>query len=234
MWPRSLVGRRPTDICEARVRIPSKCESYQAFFSAIAFTATFLQISYLKFYNYGNLISRVLNFAIVVRRYFAGLHIRDFNARPALLKRRHAMRAKFFFWLGWDRTIWVTCFFNFVKEKEHQLSKFQTKILSNGKQMRPFYFLWNKHRHTYFVICCHCYLNNFKVAGNSFPRRLLTTFKALKNRLSFFAVKPIFARRDQRIDVWDSGRCMTTATIMLMLWRIPVNQFLRTVSKIYR
>ena len=99
MWPRSLVGRRPTDICEARVRIPSKCESYQAFFSAIAFTAAFLQISYLKFYNYGNLISRVLNFAIVVRRYFAGLHIRDFNARPALLKRRHAMRAKCFF--GW-------------------------------------------------------------------------------------------------------------------------------------
>ena len=233
MWPRSLVGRRPTDICEARVRIPSKCESYQAFFSAIAFTATFLQIPYLKFYNYGNLISRVLNFAIVVRRYFAGLHIRDFNARPALLKRRHAMRAKFF-WLGWDRTIWVTCFFNFVKEKEHQLSKSQTKILSNGKQMRPSYFLWNKHRHTYFVICCHCYLNNFKVAGNSFPRRLLTTFKALKNRLSFFAVKPIFARRDQRIDVWDSGRCMTTAIIMLMLWGIPVNQFFRTVSKIYR
>ena len=72
MWPRSLVGRRPTDICEARVRIPSKCESYQAFFPAIAFTAAFLQISYLKFYNYGNLISRVLNFAIVVRRYFAG------------------------------------------------------------------------------------------------------------------------------------------------------------------
>ena len=99
MWPRSLVGRRPTDICEARVRIPFKCESYQAFFSAIAFTATFLQIPYLKFYNYGNLISRVLNFAIVVRRYFAGLHIRDFNVRPALLKRRHAMRAKFFF--GW-------------------------------------------------------------------------------------------------------------------------------------
>ena len=225
MWPRSLVGRRPTDICEARVRIPSKCESYQAFFSAIAFTATFLQIPYLKFYNYGNLISRVLNFSIVVRRYFAGLHIRDFNVRPALLKRRHAMRAKF--WLGWDRTIWVTCFFNFVKEKEHQLSKFQTKILSNGKQMRPFYFLWNKHRHTYFVICCHCYLNNFKVAGNSFLR-------SLKNRLSFFAVKPIFARRDQRIDVWDNGRCMTTATIMLMLWRVPVNQFLRTVSKIYR
>lgn len=45
MWPRSLVGRRPTDICEARARIPSKCESYQAFFSAIAFTAAFLQIS---------------------------------------------------------------------------------------------------------------------------------------------------------------------------------------------
>ena len=97
MWPRSLVGRRPTDICEARVRIPSKCESYQAFFSAIAFTAAFLQISYLKFYNYGNLISRVLNFAIVVRRYFAGLHIRDFNARPATIERRHAMRTNFFF-----------------------------------------------------------------------------------------------------------------------------------------
>ena len=100
MWPRSLVGRRPTDICEARVRIPFKCESYQAFFSAIAFTATFLQIPYLKFYNYGNLISRVLNFAIVVRRYFAGLHIRDFNARPATMKRRHAMSTNFFFF-GW-------------------------------------------------------------------------------------------------------------------------------------
>ena len=75
------------------------------FFSAIAFTATFLQIPYLKFYNYGNLISRVLNFAIVVRRYFAGLHIRDFNARPATMKCRYAMRTIFFFWLGSDRTI---------------------------------------------------------------------------------------------------------------------------------
>ena len=75
------------------------------FFSAIAFTAAFLQISHLKFYNYGNLILRVLNFAIVVRRYFAGLHIRDFNARPATIKRRHAMRTNFFFWLGSDRTI---------------------------------------------------------------------------------------------------------------------------------
>lgn len=121
MWPRSLVGRRPTDICEARVRIPSKCESYQAFFPAIAFTAAFLQISYLKFYNYGNLISRVLNFAIVVRRYFAGLHIRDFSARPATMKCRHAMRTFFFFWLGSDRTIWEKSI-NFQSCKQKYIS----------------------------------------------------------------------------------------------------------------
>ena len=140
MWPRSLVGRRPTDICEARVRIPSKCESYQAFFPAIAFTAAFLQISYLKFYNYGNLISRVLNFAIVVRRYFAGLHIRDFSARPATMKCRHAMRTNFFFWLGSDRTIWVTFFFNFVKEKSINFQSFKQKYFSMESKRNPSIF----------------------------------------------------------------------------------------------
>ena len=127
MWPRSSVGRRPTDICEARVRIPSKCESYQAFFPAIAFTAAFLQISYLKFYNYGNLISRVLNFAIVVRRYFAGLHIRDFNTRPATMKRRHATRAKIFFLVGYRKDDLNNLFFQFCERKRASTFKVSNK-----------------------------------------------------------------------------------------------------------
>ena len=68
------------------------------FFFHDCFYCSFLaNIVSLLQYNYGNLISRVRNFTIVVRRYFKGLHIRDFNRRPATMKRRHATRAKIFF-----------------------------------------------------------------------------------------------------------------------------------------
>ena len=50
-----------------------------------------------------------------------------------------------------------------------------------------------------------------------FSRRLRTIFKALKNQLSLLRGQSNFTRVNQRFEVWDCGRVMTIAIILLVL-----------------